>query len=119
MPDSTILADYMLARLTGLLANLRIIPENMDRNLWGSFGLFFSQAVLLALIEAGMDRQKAYEQVQAVAMRCWNEKKSFADEVRRDTAISQALGAEKLDRLFDPANFLRYEDLIFERVFGA
>ena len=119
MPDSTILADYMLARLAALLSGLRIIPENMERNLWGSFGLFFSQAVLVALVEAGLDRQRAYEAVQAVAMRCWTQKKLFPDEIRRDAAIMETLGAEKLDTLFDPANFLEHEDTIFTRVFGA
>lgn len=119
MADSTILADYMLHRLAGLLSNLRVIPENMERNLWSSFGLFFSQAVLLALVETGMDRQVAYEQVQKIAMRCWTEKKNFADEVRRDTALTEALDTRKLDQLFDPANFLRQETFIFNRVFGA
>ncbi|KAF0234466.1 MAG: adenylosuccinate [Desulfovibrionaceae bacterium] len=119
MPDSTILADYMLSRLANLLSGLRIIEENMERNLWGSYGLFFSQAVLLSLIDKGMDRQQAYEQVQAIAMRCWTEKKLFADEVRRDTAIANALGHETLDELFNPANFLKEEDAIYKRVFGA
>jgi len=119
MPDSTILADYMLHRLANLLSGLRIIEENMERNLWGSYGLFFSQAVLLSLIDKGMDRQQAYEQVQAIAMRCWTEKKLFADEVRRDTAIANALGHETLDELFNPANFLKEEDAIYKRVFGA
>jgi len=119
MPDSTILADYMLSRLANLLSGLRIIEENMERNLWGSYGLFFSQAVLLSLIDKGMDRQQAYEQVQAIAMRCWTEKKLFADEVRRDTAIANALGHEMLDELFNPANFLKEEDAIYKRVFGA
>jgi len=119
MPDSTILADYMLHRLANLLSGLRIIPENMERNLWGSFGLFFSQAVLLALIAAGMERQAAYESVQAVAMRCWTEKKLFPDEVRHDTAIASTLGESKLDELFNPANFLNQEAAIYKRVFGA
>jgi len=119
MPDSTILADYMLHRLANLLSGLRIIPENMERNLWGSYGLFFSQAVLLSLIDTGMDRQRAYELVQGVAMRCWTEKKLFPAEVRRDTAIARTLGESKLDELFDPANFLRQEDVIYGRVFGA
>jgi len=119
MPDSTILADYMLNRLAGLLSGLRIIPENMERNLWGSFGLFFSQAVLVALIDAGMDRQRAYESVQAVAMRCWAQKKLFPDEIRKDAAITETLGTKKLDELFNPGNFLKHEDAIFTRVFGA
>jgi len=119
MPDSTILADYMLHRLANLLSGLRVIGENMDRNLWASYGLFFSQAVLLALVDGGMDRQKAYELVQAVAMRCWTEKKLFPDEVRRDTAIAGALGKRTLDELFDPARFLGQEETIYKRVFGA
>jgi adenylosuccinate lyase len=119
MPDSTILADYMLGRLTGLLANLRVIPENMERNLWSSQGLFFSQAVLLALVEAGLPRQQAYEAVQRVAMRCWTEKKSFAEEIRRDTLVSEALSQAALDALFNPDNFLKHEDFIFKRVFGS
>jgi adenylosuccinate lyase len=118
MPDCTILADYMLARLANLLANLRIIPENMERNLWASYGLFFSQAVLIELIEAGMDRQEAYELTQGVAMRCWSEKKLFSDEVRRDTAIVSKLGEKRLDEIFNPANFLKQIDFIFKRVFG-
>jgi adenylosuccinate lyase len=119
MPDSTILADYMLHRLANLLLGLRVIPENMERNLWGSFGLFFSQAALLSLIDAGMDRQAAYEKVQAVAMRCWTEKKLFADEVRRDKPMAEALGRAKLDEIFNAANFLKQEEAIFKRVFGA
>ena len=119
MPDSTILADYMLHRLANLLSNLRIIPENMERNLWGSYGLFFSQAVLIALVDAGMDRQEAYELTQAVAMRCWAEKKLFSDEVRRDRAIVNKLGENKLDEIFNPANFLKQADFIFKRVFGS
>jgi adenylosuccinate lyase len=91
----------------------------MERNLWGSFGLFFSQAVLISLIETGMDRQRAYELVQGVAMRCWQEKKLFPAEVRRDTAIASTLGEDTLAALFDPANFLKQEDVIYNRVFGA
>ena len=64
MPDSTILVDYMLHRLNNLLKGLRVIPENMERNLMGSHGLFFSQRVLLALVEAGLARQEAYVMVQ-------------------------------------------------------
>ncbi len=119
MPDSTILMDYVLARLNGLLAGLRVIPENMERNLWASYGLFFSQRVLLALVEeAGMPRQAAYERVQALAMRSWSEKLSFPELVREDPFIRERLSGERLEAIFDPASFLRYEDVIFTRVFG-
>ena len=119
MPDSTILADYLLHRLAGVLKNLRVIPENIERNLKASYGLFYSQRLLVALIETGMKRQEAYEMIQAVAMRCWNEGKSFPDEVRADPGVSARLTPAQLDSAFDPNYYLRYEDAIFRRVFGV
>uniref|UniRef100_I2PXA5 Adenylosuccinate lyase n=1 Tax=Desulfovibrio sp. U5L TaxID=596152 RepID=I2PXA5_9BACT len=118
MPDSTILADYIVARLAGILANLQVNPDNMARNMMASYGLFYSQRVLLALIDAGLDRQKAYETVQAVAMACWAGKKSFPDAVRADPDITEKLGPEVLSAIFDPSYYLKHEDLIFSRVFG-
>ncbi len=118
MPDSTILADYILHRLAGLVSGLQIIPENMERNLWSSYGLFFSQRVLLALIESGMPRQAAYEMVQAVAMRCWSERRPFPEEIRAEAAICQHLTPQALDEVFDPGYYIRHEDLIFSRVFN-
>lgn len=119
MPDSTILADYVLARLNSLLSNLKVIPENMERNLMASYGLFFSQRVLLALVEeAGLPRQEAYEKVQALAMESWNDKRPFPDLVRADGYMQKHLRAETLDDIFNPENSLKYEDAVFERVFG-
>ncbi len=118
MPDSTILADYTVARLAGILRNLKVNPDNMARNMMASYGLFYSQRVLLALIEAGMDRQKAYEAVQRVAMACWEGRTSFPEAVRADAAITAKLGAAALDALFDPGYYLAHEDLIYSRVFG-
>jgi adenylosuccinate lyase len=119
MPDSTILADYVLHRLANLLDNLRIHPENMDRNLMASGGLFFSQRVLTALVEeAKMPRQEAYVLVQKAAMESWETHTPFPDLVRADPEIAARISGEKLDSLFDPASYLRQEDMIFERVFG-
>ncbi|NLW80144.1 MAG: adenylosuccinate lyase [Desulfovibrionales bacterium] len=118
MPDSTILVNYMLHRLNGLLKNLRIIPENMERNLMGSYGLFFSQRVLLALVESGLERQKAYELVQGVAMRCWRERTSFEAAVRADAGITAHLTPTRLDQAFDVNYYLRHEQTIFSRVFA-
>ena len=117
MPDSTIMVNYMLNRLNGVLANLRIIPENMQRNLMGSYGLFFSQRVLLALVETGLERQKAYEMVQAVAMRCWQERTSFEEAVRGNADITARLDAARLDQAFDLNYYLRHEQTVFDRVF--
>ena len=119
MPDCTILADYILHRLRNLLENLRVIPENMMRNLMGSYGLFFSQRVLLALVEkAGMPRQEAYVLVQACAMKSWEERKPFEDLIRADEAIASKLSQSDLDEIFDLGYYLRHEDTVFNRVFA-
>ena len=117
-PDSTILMDYMLYRLRRLLQGLRVIPENMERNLMASYGLFFSQRVLLALVDAGWPRQKAYEAVQRVALACWHERRPFPEAVRTDSTIAAALPPQTLDALFDRNFYLRHEDIILARVFG-
>jgi adenylosuccinate lyase len=119
MPDSTILVDYMLARMAGVLSRLKIKADNMAKNLRASFQLFYSQRVLMALIESGMERRKAYEAVQAIAMRCWEQGLQFPEEVRGDPELNGLLGAGALDEVFDPSYYLRFEDEIFGRVFGA
>lgn len=120
MPDSTILADYVLHRLARVLDDLRIIPENMERNLMASYGLFFSQRVLTALVEeAEMPRQEAYALVQRAAMLSWENKTPFPDAVRADDDITSRMPKEKLDALFDPKAYLCQEDMIFSRVFGT
>lgn len=116
MPDSAILADYALARLDRLLTNLVVRTERMESNMELSYGLFYSQRVLTALIDAGFPRQKAYELVQKLAMRGWNEKLSFPELAREDPDLRAALG-DKLDELFDPSFYLQWEDYIFNRVF--
>ncbi len=119
MPDSTILADYVLNRLARLLDNLRVIPENMERNLMASYGLFFSQRVLIALVEeAKMPRQEAYVLVQRAAMKSWETRTPFKDVVAADSAITAHISGEKLESLFDPQAYLCREDMIFDRVFG-
>lgn len=119
MPDSTILADYVLARLARLLDGLRVIPENMERNLMASYGLFFSQRVLIALVEeASLPRQEAYVLVQRAAMQSWETQKPFPDLVRADPDISSKIPAAKLDSIFDPKAYLQHEEMLFERVFG-
>lgn len=117
MPDSTILIHYMLGRLKGVLSNLRINEENIARNLMASFGLFYSQRVLLALIDKGLKRQEAYELVQKEALACWEEKVPFEDKVRSSKKIVEILGEKELDKLFDPQYYARHVDLIFKRVF--
>lgn len=120
MPDSTILADYVLSRLNGVLRRLRVIPANIERNLKGSCGLFYSQRVLMALLEeTDLGRQQAYEMVQRVAMRCWEQGLQFPEQARADADIARLLPAGKLDEVFDSGYYLRHEDMIFNRVFGS
>ncbi len=119
MPDSTMLIDYMLHRLNTLVTNLRIIPENMERNLHGSYDIYFSQRVLLALIDTGLERQKAYVMVQKLAMHCWTNKVLFPETVRNDPDMQSLLTPEVMDRVFDPSYYLRQEDMIFSRVFSG
>ncbi|MFO7728200.1 MAG: adenylosuccinate lyase [Desulfonatronovibrio sp.] len=118
MPDSTILIHYMLSRLNNLLANLRINDSNMDRNLDLSLGLYFSQRILLALINKGTQRQKAYELVQREAMYCWENSSYFPDKIRQTQEITEVLSEKELDALFDPGYYLKHEQLIMDRVFA-
>lgn len=117
MPDSTILIHYMLFRLNNLLSNLKINEANMERNLNSSMGLYFSQRVLLGLIEKGMQRQEAYELVQGHAMHCWENQVFFPDRIRSDSRICDFLSADRLDTLFDTQYYLQHEKLIMDRVF--
>lgn len=117
MPDCTILMDYMLHRLTGLVSGLRILQGNVSRNLNASQGLFFSQRVLLALIETGMQRQEAYELVQKLALRAWETSTPFASLVQAEPEVTARLAPDKLSEVFDLSYFFRHVDLIYSRVF--
>ncbi len=118
-PDSTILLDFMLARLTRLLKNLQVYPEQMTANLHLTRGLIFSQSLLLALIGKGLSRDAAYRLVQAPAMRVWQEGGEFAQRVGEDPEIGRHLTPEELAAVFDLDRYLRYTDAIFARVFEA
>ncbi|MEM4409912.1 MAG: hypothetical protein QXI19_14340, partial [Candidatus Caldarchaeum sp.] len=101
-----------------LLAGLNIYPENMERNLWLTNGLVFSQKVLLKLVEKGMSREKAYECVQRNAMQCWNEKVSFLDLLLMDPVITESLSREELEDCFKPESDFAHVDYIFKKVFS-
>jgi adenylosuccinate lyase len=117
-PDSTILMDYMLARLTGIIQKLIVYPQRMASNLNRLKGLIFSQQILLALAEAGVTREDAYKLVQNQAMRVWHSEKDFQTLILEDSHISDALGHEKIKEIFDVGYHLKYISAIFDRVFG-
>jgi adenylosuccinate lyase len=117
-PDSTILADYLLAKTTDLIDRLLVYPERMKKNLESTGGLIFSGQLLLDLAEAGMLREDAYRLVQSHATRAWKEDLNFREEIARDPAITALLSEQKLARTFDYTRQLGNVDAIFKRVLG-
>ncbi|MGM8216150.1 adenylosuccinate lyase [Bacillaceae bacterium W0354] len=116
IPDATIALNYMLNRFTNIVEKLTVYEENMKRNMDRTFGLIFSQRVLLTLIDKGFAREKAYDLVQPLAMQAWEEQTSFPDLVRSNETIKTTLSQEVLEACFDPAFHLKNVDAIFERV---
>jgi adenylosuccinate lyase len=119
LPDSTILADYLLAKTTQLVGELRVFPERMLRNLESTHGLVFSGQLLQDLVGKGMPHDDAYKAVQENAMAAWESETSFRDRVAKDARITKFLTAKDLEHTFDLQRQLRSIDQIFSRVFGA
>jgi adenylosuccinate lyase len=118
LPDSTILVDYMLAKMITIVGEMRVFPERMLRNLESTHGLIYSGVLLLDVIEKGMPRDEAYKAVQENAMAAWETDTSFRERVARDPRITRFLDAKALAHTFDLRRQLRYVDAIFARVFG-
>jgi adenylosuccinate lyase len=116
-PDSTILVDYMLAKMTAVIADMRGFPERMKKNLDATQGLVFSGQLLQDLVEKGMPRDEAYKTVQENAMAAWETDSSFRERVGKDQRITKYLDAKALEHTFDLQRHLRYVDAIFARVF--
>jgi adenylosuccinate lyase len=116
IPDAFLALDYMLDRFTWLVSGLVVRPEQMRRNLDASHGLFFSQRLLLALVESGLERARAYELVQRAAMSAWEEEQEFVELVRADSEISSALNSAALEEVFDLGVYTRHVDVVFERL---
>ena len=115
-PDATILLDFMLARVTGILAKLSVHPERMRKNMETLGEAIYSEHVLLALIRKGISREQAYNWVQRNAMKVWEHGASFATEVRRDPDIQKLLTAAEIDQLFDARHALRHTPAVIQRV---
>jgi len=116
VPDAFLALDYMLDRFAWLVEGLVVRPERMRRNLEASHGLFFSQRLLLALVESGLERSEAYELVQRKAMRAWEEEQDFPALARSDSAISAQLDAAALEAVFDLEAYTRHVDVVFDRL---
>jgi adenylosuccinate lyase len=113
IPDSFLALDYMLERLAWLVEGLEVRPERMLRNLEASHGLFFSQRLLLALVESGLERDTAYRLVQRNALRAQEEEQDFRELVRGDKEIAERVD---LDAVFDLGWYTRHVDTVFERL---
>jgi adenylosuccinate lyase len=113
VPDAFLALDYMLDRFGWLVEGLVVRPERMRRNLDSSHGLFFSQRLLLALVESGLTRDEAYRLVQRHALRAWDEEQDFRELVRADRELA---GRVDLDAVFDLTAYTRHVDTVFERL---
>ena len=113
---SCLLLDYSLALFTSVMSGLNVYPDKMKQNMELTRGLIFSQRVMLALIDKGLSRQKAYELVQRNAMKAWKENKNFLSLLKADTEVTAALPPADLEPLFDYQYYLRYIDDIFTRL---
>jgi len=118
LPDSTTLVDYLLNKMTGIVAEMRVFPHRMRRNLDLTHGLVFSGQLLQDLVEAGAAREDAYKWVQENAMAAWEQEGNFRERVAMDPRITRHLSPEALERAFDVERQLRYVSAIFARVFG-
>ncbi len=116
LPDATTALHYALDRFTGILDRLVVFPERMRANLDATHGLYNSQRVMLALVDAGLSREAAYDLVQPRAMQAWHEGRSFHGLVLADDSIRAHLGEGEIDALFDVGHHLRHVDAIFARV---
>ena len=116
LPDSCILLDYMLATLTKLVSGLQIYPQNMQRNLEITKGLFFSQNILLALTRRGVERKIAYEAVQRAAMATWTGKEDFLAEIKKVPEITSVIPPAELDSLCKLEQHFRHVDQKFKNV---
>tara|TARA_B100001250_G_C19679658_1_gene735259 strand:+ start:1 stop:1023 length:1023 start_codon:yes stop_codon:yes gene_type:complete len=115
-PDSTTMVDYMLTKMTNLMENLLIYPDNMKKNLNLTNGLIFSQEVLLLLIKKGATREDAYELVQRNAMKVWEEKIDFNSLLKTDKDIMNYLSESEVDSLFDISKIMKNINKVYERL---
>ena len=116
LPDSCLALDYILALFNQVMQGLRVYPKQMWRNMESTRGVLFSQRVLLALVERGLAREKAYHLVQTNAMQSWDQGEDFRELVRSDPKVLPHMSAHEIDDLFDYSYYLRYVDETFQRV---
>lgn len=117
-PDATILADFMLNRMTAVIKNMRVFEDRMLQNLALTRGLIFSEAILINLVDRGLTRENAYIIVQRNAMKAWGQGEEFKSVLLQDPEILKHMTADELNSAFDINHALRWVDAIFSRVFS-
>jgi len=116
LPDACILLDYLLNKFIEVMKGLIIYPDNMLENLVKTRGLIFSQKVLLALMQKGLDRKTAYDLVQRCAMKSWQENLDFQETLLKDKEVRKYLNTKELEKIFDLDYYLRNIDVVFRRL---
>ncbi len=116
LPDACIVLDFMLDSMAHIVRDWVVYPERMLRNLEATHGAIFSQRAMLALVEAGMDRQRAYRLVQRLARQAWEQERPLRELLLTDPDVRSVLTGQQIDRIFDLEPFLRYVDVAFQRV---
>lgn len=118
-PDATITLDFALVRMAGVIDKLLIRADRMQKNLDLTQGIVHSQRALLALTQAGIEREAAYKLVQSNAMRAWAGEGTLLDLLKADPVVSKAVPAKSLEAMFDNDYHFKHVDTVFNRVFGA
>jgi len=116
LPDASLAVDYMLATMTGIVGGMKVNPERMMENVEMSRGLVFSERVMLALVEKGMDRKRAYEIVQRNAMTSWDQGDDFRTLVTTDPEVAALVTPRDLANMFDYGYYLRHVRYTFDRL---
>ncbi|WP_059104460.1 adenylosuccinate lyase [Shouchella shacheensis] len=116
LPDATIALNYMLNRFSNIVKNLTVFPENMKRNMTRTYGLIYSQRVLLSLIDKGMAREEAYDLVQPKATQAWEEGVQFRELVEAENRITDVLSPSEIEECFNYEHHMKHVDTIFQRL---
>ncbi|WP_257350725.1 adenylosuccinate lyase [Pseudalkalibacillus decolorationis] len=116
IPDSTSLLNYMLNRFSNIVKNLTVYPDNMKRNMERTYGLIYSQRVLLSLVDKGLSREEAYDLVQPKTMEAWEKGIQFRELVEAETRITEMLTPDEINDCFDYNHHMKEVDSIFKRV---
>jgi len=117
-PDATVILDFALTRLSLLMENLIVYPENMKKNLFKLNGVIFSQNVLLKLTQKGISREESYKIVQKNALQAIDDDVSFKDLLLNDKETMNVLSPKELDQIFDISRYFKHVDTIYKRIFG-